>query len=137
MPAPASSGYTKPENCPPDYNDYTNPLPGTYAYKLMTRGWIPLFGGLAQSRTKVPDTCAQDNVKLQTIINRELYAYANAQTKGVEDQWKTTNTLLQNMMTEGAVITALQTMPVIAQLLYLSAGIVALIFLSVAILVGI
>lgn len=127
----------RPKECPPDYTDYAIPTPGTYAYKLLIRGMVPLFGGALQQSTQAPKNCKDQNEAIQLQMQAEMFGYAKTMNRAAEDTWKALNTMLSNVMLEGNVVTSLMVLPVEMRLLYLLAAIVCLIFLSVALVVGI
>ena len=131
------SDYAPPKGCPADDRDYLVPLPGSYAYKLMTRGMVPLLGGTLQAATAAPPVCKDDNDLLKTQMQQEMFEFAKAMDGKAEDTWKALNATLNNVMLEGNVVTSLAVLPLEMILLYLLAAVVSLGFLIAALVVGI
>ena len=134
MPDPKPPAPTK--GCPPDVNEYNALYGGSYAQKMLWRGFIPLAGGFMQQTVDAPPTCVERNATLQAGMANNIADFELTSSENVPDIWNSMRVMLASMQHMTGVVSEVQTTPLQFKLLYLFAGTTALMLLSVAVLLS-
>lgn len=125
-----------PDVCPPNKNDYNWLSFGSYAQRMLWRGFIPIAGPFLQHKVDPPGSCSMQNTGLRGQMQQLIAVHLAQDTDTLERMWQTMNSILYNVVFIGDTVTNLQTAPVQNQLLYLFAGTTALTLLTIAILLS-
>ena len=128
--------WTPPKSCPPDPNEYDFWRPGSYASKMLWRGFVPIFGGILQNGVPSPPTCAEDNQRLNAGMEGALSEFEKQLTASTRDLWVQMNRMLAEVTTIGRAVTDLMVLPLRNRLMYLFAAVTALTLLMLALLLG-
>ena len=129
-PAPT---WAPPKSCPPDPDEYDFWRPGSYASRMLWRGFVPLFGGILQNRVESPPTCAEDNQRLNAGMEGALF---EVQKELTLDLWAQMNRMLAQLTTIGQAVADLTVLPLRNRLMYLFAAVAALTLLLLALLLS-
>uniref|UniRef100_A0A6C0C0K1 Uncharacterized protein n=1 Tax=viral metagenome TaxID=1070528 RepID=A0A6C0C0K1_9ZZZZ len=125
------------KGCPPDKNEYDAWSGGSYAQKMLWRGFIPIAGPFMQQTVDKPPTCEDLNSDLQAQMSQNIATFEMQASQKLEDTWDVMRLMLGKLTYMSAIVSALRTTPLEFKLLYLFAGATSLGLLSLAIMLSI